>query len=160
MRTISGDIFSSPGTPFFFASRTPPVIMSLMISTFSFSHLSKWASASSMFAAAMATDPAICPPGTEIPWLAARIRGPILVPASISSRSLVSKSPRPPTVLMVVTPPNSSSFAKPATMLYATALVRAEPMMVFTSFSLSRCFFCGFPLPARCTCILIRPGRM
>ena len=30
--------------------------------------------------------------------------------------------------------------------------------MVDTNFSLSRCFFCGLPLPARCTCILISPG--
>ena len=61
---------------------------------------------------------------------------------------------------MVVTPLISSSFAKPYTMRYATARVRAEPIIFFTSFSLSRCFFCGLPLPARCTCILISPGMI
>ena len=52
-------------------------------------------------------------------------------------------------VCIVVTPLISSSRANPRTMLYATARVSPLPMIVFTSFSLSRCFFCGLPLPAR-----------
>ena len=63
------------------------------------------------------------------------------MPDSISSRRRVSKLPSPPTVRMVVTPLNNSSFANPATILYAIVLVSEELIMVLTSFSLSRCFF-------------------
>ena len=115
--TISGAIFSSPGTPFSFASSTPPVIISFTRSTFCAFEVSKCCSASSTLSAAIATEPAICPPGTEIPSLAARILGPGFLPAAMSSRSLVSKSPSPPTVRIVVTPLYSSSFAKPQTIL-------------------------------------------
>lgn len=95
-----------------------------------------------------------------MPSLAASILGPVFLPEAISSRSLVSKSPRPPTVRIVVTPLISSSFAKPHTILYATALVSAVLIIFFTSAALSRCFFCGLPFPARCTCMLIRPGMI
>ena len=100
----------------------------------------------------------MCPPGTETAMLAARMRGPSCRPAAISSRRRESKFPRPPIVRIVVTPLISSSRANPRTMLYATARVSPLPMIVFTSFSLSRCFFCGLPLPARWTCMLKRPG--
>ena len=115
--TISGGIFSSPGTPFSLASKTPPVIINVIKSTFSFLDSSTCWSASETEPAATATEPAMCPPGTEIPWLAARIRGPVFLPAEISSRSFVSKLPRPPTVRIVVTPLRSSSFANPHTIL-------------------------------------------
>ena len=147
--TISGDIFSSPGTPFSFASITPPVIISFIKSTFSFSDCSRCFKAVSILSAATATEPAICPPGTEIPSLAASILGPIFVPALISSLNFVSKLPSPPTVLIVVTPLISSVFANPATIPYAIERISAFPISIFTSFSLSRCFFCGLPLPAR-----------
>ena len=147
--TISGFILSSPGTPLAFASSTPPVIISLIRSTCWLFAISTCTSASSILLAATATEPAICPPGTEIPSLAASILGPSALPFLISSLTLVSKSARPPTVLIVVTPLISSVFAKSFTTLYVTALESAVPISILTIFSLSLCFFCGFPLPAR-----------
>ena len=67
--------------------------------------------------------------------------GEIVVKATLSDR--------PPTVRMVVTPLKSSVFANEQTSLYAIARVRRELIIFLTSFALSRCFFCGLPLPAR-----------
>ena len=113
--TMAGSILSSPGVPFSLASSTPPVIMSLMRSAPCERAASTWARASSMPWAAMATDPAMWPPGTEMPSLAARMRGASSTPAAAASRTRVSKSPRPPTVRMVVTPLCSSRRAYSAT---------------------------------------------
>ena len=95
---------------------TPPVIISFTRSAPCACTASTCASAWSIVSAAMATDPAMCPPGTEMPSLAARMRGPTRRPARISSRRRVSNVLSPPTVRIVVTPPSSSSRAKEHTM--------------------------------------------
>ena len=98
------------------ASMTPPVIMSLTRSAPCACTASTCASASSTVLAAMATEPAMCPPGTEMPSFAASTRGPMRRPARISSRRRVSNVSSPPTVRIVVTPPSSSVRAKEHTM--------------------------------------------
>ena len=44
------------------------------------------------------------PPATEIASLAARMRGPLILPALMRSRASESTLPTPPTVRIVVTP--------------------------------------------------------
>ena len=75
-RMIAGSIFSMPGSPSFSASMIPPVIISLMRSGCPSAILSTYCTASSGDVTGYASDPATCPPGTEIPALEVRILGP------------------------------------------------------------------------------------
>ena len=102
--TTSGGIFSAPGSPLTFASSTPPVIISFMRSGLSSAIFATKSLACSGLSAIYASEPAMCPSGTETAIFAARILGPTVLPAFISSRMLESAFSTPPTVLMVVTP--------------------------------------------------------
>ena len=119
VRLVAG---GAPGSPSSDASITPPVTMSFIRFGFVWAILSTCSTAICGESAFVAIEPAKCPPGTDMPMLDARMRGPTSLPAPISSRTRASKSSTPPTVRMVVTPLMSSVRAKPATLRLAAAL--------------------------------------